>query len=537
MDRGASTKLARDDDGFSIIESMVALAMLAVIFTLGAAVLASSLNSLSRARVEAMASNLGQALIEEVRLVDYDDVGTTAGVPLGVFPSTDTVSIDGRDFTVNYSVTYEGSATGLDVIDPGGATPSGDGTPLSYDSGIDYKRVEITVTDDNGRLLSPTVFETIVAPPDIAANEGLSNVRVQLVKSAILASDTTPLPQVCLTDGTDTFTATPDAVGESVFIGVDPNNDDAAFPDYWYTARIGAACDTVDALSGWMIVPADLTSGADRAHVAPTATATISLTLTKAEQLTVNVFDDTATPIDAVLEVDDGAATYPVTVTGGTVDINTLDAGVPLTAGEYSITASAPGKESQTQQVEVGTVASVDFTLAEATTVPYELVLTLRDGQPAPWVEVRFLGTGIDLFGTADGEGKLDIDLPVTTDPVQMIVDPTNGLVPQTFTELVEDLPTALTLEPPAGWGHWTLYNIDDKGDLEWRTYVSGEPDTLVIDPKPDAFGHHTWVAPPYVSQRVEWWCNEVRVGGPVANYVSLGEWRYSDAAGVSSCP
>lgn len=533
MYRGVRVKWNRDE-GFSIIEAMVGLAVLAVIMVIGAGVLASSLNSLSRARVEAMASNLGQALIEEVRLVGYQDVGTATGSPNGVFPDSQVVSIDGRDFTVDYTVTFEGSATGLDVIDPGGATPSGDGTLTSYDSGIDYKRVQITITDDNGKLLSPTQFETLVAPPDIGANEGLSNVRVTLVKSAILASDTTPLPQICLSDTITTFTATPDATGTAVFLGVDPNNDDAGFPDYWYTARIGGGCGTVDAISGWMIVPSDLASGADRQHVGPTATGSITLTLTKAESVTVNLTDDVGTPIDGTLTFDDGVNTYDVDVVGGTVTINELDTDVPLVAGTYTVTAKSPGKASETREIDVPVAGTVDFALPTATTFTYEVALEYADGQPVPWVEIRFLNGDMDEIGTTDGEGKLSIELPASADPVDMSVDPSNGLEAQTFNDLQADLPSLVVLTPPAGWGHWTLYNIDGHGSLEWRTYVSGQPDTLAF-PVPDAFGHHTWVAPDGVYQRVEWYCDGDR-WGRVTNYVSTNEWRYNDAAGVGTC-
>ncbi len=290
-----------DDRGFSIIESMMSLFVLALVITMVAVTVSSSLNHLRTTRVQAMASNLAQARVEDVRVLSYAEVGTVSGSPVGILPASETITVGGVDFAVAYVVAYEGSATGNDVI-PGG----GDGVPTGYNTGIDYKRVEITVTDAKGAMRNPIVMETIVAPPNAAAHDGLANIQLNLIPTSVPA--TTPaLPGVCLMKYASVVRlGTPDAGGITFFPAVDPNGSTVGV-DYEYSGRIGSLCSTEQ--GDWFVLQAAITSGDDAVHVNSGQTGTINLPISLKQELTVKAFlgdvngvpiDSSGTPLSAV---------------------------------------------------------------------------------------------------------------------------------------------------------------------------------------------------------------------------------------------
>jgi Tfp pilus assembly protein PilV len=63
-----------DDSGFSLVEAIMALTVLSVGIVMSIAPVISSLSILTDAKLNQVASNLGQAEIERIRSLDYADV-------------------------------------------------------------------------------------------------------------------------------------------------------------------------------------------------------------------------------------------------------------------------------------------------------------------------------------------------------------------------------------------------------------------------------------------------------------------------------
>lgn len=181
----------RSEGGFTIIEAMVAVTVLAAALVLSIQPVMSTLGIINQSRLVSTAENLAQAEIEQIRAIGYDDVGLPGVTPAGVLTPSREVVIEGSVYTIDLVITYAGSITGVDVVDGGG-----DGVPGAWDSGVDYKYVQVTVTPDD-RAFDPVVMETIVAPPNVGAHEGIANVRVTVAPYEPFGTRTSePLPTV-----------------------------------------------------------------------------------------------------------------------------------------------------------------------------------------------------------------------------------------------------------------------------------------------------------------------------------------------------
>src|SRR5215213_6417591 len=67
------------DEGFTLIEVVVALGVFAILATAFASTLSSSLRSLSVSRQRTTAEQLASSQMEELRRITYDDLGTVGG--------------------------------------------------------------------------------------------------------------------------------------------------------------------------------------------------------------------------------------------------------------------------------------------------------------------------------------------------------------------------------------------------------------------------------------------------------------------------
>ena len=110
--------------------------------------------------------------------------------PSGVLDESHEVNVEGRLYVVEVDVRYAGSLTGLDVIPQGG-----DGVEGSWDPGVDYKVVKVTVTAE-GRESDPVVMETIVSPRSVGTHEGIANARVYLAAYEPFAPSEYDLPSL-----------------------------------------------------------------------------------------------------------------------------------------------------------------------------------------------------------------------------------------------------------------------------------------------------------------------------------------------------
>ncbi len=265
-DPGVSTW---SEDGFSLIEALTAVTILAIAIVLSIQPIMSSLRQIGDSRVVTVAQNLAQAEIESIRALDYADVGFPGYTPDGVLTPTQQLAIEGRNYRVDTEVRYAGSLTGDDVI-PGG----GDGVPGAWDPGVDYKYVKVSVSME-GRDADPVVMETIVAPPAIGSHEGIANARVTLAAHEPFGTSEFQLPEAKVQSSPSPAIRSGTRGADQVFPAIPPG-------DY----VIGLAVP-----DGWIIHPDDVLDGLDRITVSAGTLATSTVRVYKPGRLLVDVTD------------------------------------------------------------------------------------------------------------------------------------------------------------------------------------------------------------------------------------------------------
>ena len=259
----------RGDGGFTIIESMVAVTILSLALIVTIQPLVGAIRRISDARIVGVAENLAQAELESIRALDYDDVGIPGRTPSGVLEASRTVTVEGRTYSIVTAVSYAGSVTGLNVVPQGG-----DGVEGTWDPGVDYKVVKITVTG-SGREMDPVIMESIVSPPRVGAHEGIANARVTVVPYEPFAPSSFTLPTVKIT-------ASPNA---AITSGMPASTQ--VFP----AIAAGTYTVALDNPNGWVILPEDALAGLDVITVTAGSTTDTSIRLYRPSSLIVTVTD------------------------------------------------------------------------------------------------------------------------------------------------------------------------------------------------------------------------------------------------------
>jgi prepilin-type N-terminal cleavage/methylation domain-containing protein len=137
--------------GFTLIETLVASAVLAMLFAGVLVILQMLLTSIGEARVRVVASSLAQERLETAKNLPFDEVGTVGGIPPGSLPQEEAVVVNGQTFSVVTTVLYIDDA--FDSLAPTDPIPN------------DYKRVRVTVDwDGTFKPKTPQVMSTDVAP-------------------------------------------------------------------------------------------------------------------------------------------------------------------------------------------------------------------------------------------------------------------------------------------------------------------------------------------------------------------------------------
>ncbi|MEE9206450.1 MAG: prepilin-type N-terminal cleavage/methylation domain-containing protein, partial [Acidimicrobiia bacterium] len=180
----------RLDDGFTIIEALVAVTILAIGIVLSIRPVMTALQAVSDSRVISVSENLAQAEIEVIHSLNYDQIGLPGRTPEGSLVENREINVAGRRYVLDLDIQYAGSITGLSVIPQGG-----DGVEGSFDYGVDYKVVKVTVTAD-GRESDPIVMETIIAPSRVGQHEGIANAKVHLAAHEPFAVSNFDLPKL-----------------------------------------------------------------------------------------------------------------------------------------------------------------------------------------------------------------------------------------------------------------------------------------------------------------------------------------------------
>jgi prepilin-type N-terminal cleavage/methylation domain-containing protein len=429
-------RLSRHDEGFSLVESVVAVTILAIVMILTIQPVLSAMRRIDNARWVSVAESLAQSEIESIRGLNYQDVGVSGFTPSGVLTASRTVVVDGRSYTVATDVTYQGSITGLDVIPQGG-----DGVQGYWDAGVDYKAVTVRVTGA-GMGSDPVIVDTIVAPPNIGAHEGIANARVNVAAYEPFAAGSFVLPEMQVQASPAAAIRSRSRASAQVFPGIPPGS---------YVAGMAVA-------DGWVLYPADVTAGRTNLSVVVGQITETTLRVYKPARLLVAVTDlNTGLAIGtarvSLTSVPSGTTTnYPAgqyTITG-------------LIPDAYNIAVAATGYESYAAtsiNIPAG-YPSLDHTLAVAlrpVTNPLVLVtFTVKDnaGRAVNGATVTVTGSSQGtLTAVTDSAGVTRIDIRGGSQVTATASTPWgHGPRSTSFDPAVQNS-LALNLTRPSGYG------------------------------------------------------------------------------------
>ncbi len=286
--------------GQLLIETLIAISVLAILSVAGIAVLASGILSQSLSRQRTIAEQLALQDMENFRQMGYTNVGTKTGYPTNpaVLASVP-VSVTGLSGTLKRQVTY--------VDDPASGTP--------YTTHADYKRVTITVTRNDGKVL--TTQTTLFSPFDASDYGGPNVGTLQVTIQDMASTAVVPGVTVSIAGGpSGSANDVTDATGVATFPALKPNPSSGSTKCYEVTVTppAGYAVYSKDAPSSCGSSPAD-------AVVTAAQTASTTIRIYKPAYVT---FDVTRWK-------------QPYTAATTTVNLAATIGGSAVTAGPYTV--------------------------------------------------------------------------------------------------------------------------------------------------------------------------------------------------------
>ena len=162
--------------GTSIIDLLVSLGILALLFGGIYLVYFSIVDGVANIESRAAGASILNQEVEIVRNLPYDKVGTVGGIPAGVIPTSQAVTVDGKDFTLaatirNIDDNFDGTATGT----PADAAPA------------DYKLVAFEVSCALCQNFVPLKFTTTVAPKNLESASSTGSLFISVFNAAGVA--------------------------------------------------------------------------------------------------------------------------------------------------------------------------------------------------------------------------------------------------------------------------------------------------------------------------------------------------------------
>jgi len=154
----------------SMVETLVALAVIGIFFTALAYIIQAVTEQIAISRVKTTALSLARNTMEEARNLPYDQIGTLGGIPAGPLEQSKTENINNQVFTINTSVIY--------IDDPF------DGLIPADLINNDYKRVRVEVswTGPFGSR-DPVTLVTNFVPKGIESIAGGGTILIQVFNS------------------------------------------------------------------------------------------------------------------------------------------------------------------------------------------------------------------------------------------------------------------------------------------------------------------------------------------------------------------
>lgn len=254
----------RRQEGFSYIEILVGIMILAIVAGGIVQGMAATSSSLGTSRAETTATKLATAALDRAHRMKYEDVGTVGGSPPGLIQATATQTVNNVDYTIATDVEY--------VDDPAL------GQPRTY---VNYKRVTVTVTPKTNRAKAAQET-TLVAPPAIGAIAGKSTI-IATVIDALTDQPVQGAPVTADLSTSPTQTRSTGADGKVVFAGLEPSAISSSDPKYKYRLTVGLP-------DPWVTHP-DSAPALAQQHLTASQTWTTVLKVFKRATIVVNVRD------------------------------------------------------------------------------------------------------------------------------------------------------------------------------------------------------------------------------------------------------
>lgn len=97
--------------GFTMVELIVVAAMLLIALTAFLPAFTFITKSTMNNKYKSVATGIGSGIIEDIRGMDYDSIGTSGGNPSGTIPQSQTKTVDGTNYIIDTLVSWQ-AATG-----------------------------------------------------------------------------------------------------------------------------------------------------------------------------------------------------------------------------------------------------------------------------------------------------------------------------------------------------------------------------------------------------------------------------------------
>jgi prepilin-type N-terminal cleavage/methylation domain-containing protein len=439
-------QLVRDAKGFSLIETVMAMVILAIIAVALVALLESAIAANGLGRQKTVAQQLAQDQVEWIRQLDYTtEIGIPGGNPNGVIPATRPITVRGVSATMTTDVDW--------VNDP---------TLASYSAVANYKKVTVSIKSNRNNAVLTTIV-TFVAPPGRAPFGGLNNavINVNVQDMGLIGNNS--LPGVLINLGTGPsapLSDTTDSAGLVTFPGLtaNPSTGSQAFYDLTATK------------SGYITYVADR-SPLSPAHlqVAPSETAGRTIRMYKPATINVALTNSSGNPYIGAATVKVTSPLLALTQTYSTSTgslVVTAFAGDPVVPGDFTIRAFTPTGNLCASPVaryvpdNYPTVMSSTYTL-QLLPCPFGTlqVNVTQLGGPAPGAAVTVTGGPNDFLAitqSTNASGQTNFtNLPSGSDPYTISVTDAPGNVTATGSAVIATgatTPVTIPLgNPPMG--------------------------------------------------------------------------------------
>lgn len=188
------------EKGFTLIETIIGVAVIAIIGFSIYQGLFVILDIYSAARIKVAATTLANEELEIIRNFSYSSVGTVGGVPAGIIPQSQVKSRDGMSFTIITTV--------RNVDDPYDGTLGGSPNDTSP---ADYKLIELTLICTSCPASGSYSFSGRAAPKSLETSSSNGALFVQVIDSnglpvsgaTVQVTNSTLSPAINITDVTD----------------------------------------------------------------------------------------------------------------------------------------------------------------------------------------------------------------------------------------------------------------------------------------------------------------------------------------------